>query len=77
MSKQRITNCIECHAEYHRDDCPRLARMPEGLRNVVRRGEALRRQGLRVYGDQLIGPDGRPVSNDAAAALLRETGLAA
>lgn len=69
------SNCIECHEPYHREDCPRMARMPEGLRKVVRRGEELRRRGLRVYGNQLIDAAGRPVSEAEASAMLREAGL--
>ncbi len=68
-------SCPECHAPFHLHDCARLARMPEGLRKVVRRGEELRRNGLRVYGNQLLDASGRPVSNAAATAILRDAGL--
>lgn len=69
------SHCPECHTSPHRGDCARLARMPEGLRKVVRRGEELTRNGLRVYGNQLLDAVGRPVSNAAAAGILREAGL--
>lgn len=65
----------ECSESYHRPDCVRLARMPEGLQQAIRRGEELRRNGLRVYANQLINSSGQPVSNAAATAILREAGL--
>ena len=49
--------------------------MPEGLQQAIRRGEELRRNGLRVYANQLINSSGQPVSNAAATAILREAGL--
>lgn len=72
MNKHR---CPECHTSPHRTDCARLARMPEGLVKVIRRGEELTRNGLRAYGNQLIDAAGRPVSDTDAAAILRSAGL--
>ena len=69
------TVCPECHVAPHRDDCARLARMPEGMRNAVRRGEELTRHGLRVYGDRLIDAKGRAISDEAAEEILRRAGI--